>query len=221
MGLKRRWQDALAANPREAATRPIGWGQAMAAMAGVTAVLWIVQVVNALDGQRLDRFGLRARTVHGLYGIVTMPFLHAGWEHLLANTGPFLLIGWVVMIGGPKVWGLVTVLCVALGGALTWLIGPSDTVLVGSSGLIMAWLGYLIARAVFSRRFVWITVAVVVALLFGGLFGNLLPTMSGPGNATASWQAHVAGFVAGVAVGWLLHPRKATQAALRFRTPAR
>ena len=49
MGLKQRWEDALAANPREASTRPIGWGQALAVMA-VLATLVIFLIANTVPG---------------------------------------------------------------------------------------------------------------------------------------------------------------------------
>lgn len=218
MGLKERWSDALAANPREATSqRPIGWGQAMTVMAVLLGVLWIVEIVNALDHYGLNRFGLRPREAHGLLGILAMPFLHVSALHLLANSGPFLLIGWVVMLGGPRLFTVVSLIVVALGGLIGWAIAPAGIV-VGCSGVVFGWLGYLIARAVFSRRLVWILVAVVVSALFVGMFGSLLPQMNtGSSISTVSWQAHVGGFVAGLLAGWLLHPRKSKAATLRFR----
>lgn len=219
-GVKQRWSQALAANPRETGPpRPIGWGQAMVVMAMLVGVLWLVEIANLVDHYGLNRFGLRPRELAGLWGILTMPFLHVSAMHLLANTGPFLLIGWVVMIGGIRLFATVTALIMVLGGLLTWAVAPTGLV-VGASALVFGWLGYLIARAVFSRRFSWIVVAVTVSVLFAGLFGNLLPQMdAGAGMSLVSWQAHLAGFVAGLVAGWLWHPRHAKAPALRFRAP--
>lgn len=217
MGLKERWAEALAANPREVQTRPISWGQAIAVMAALTAVLWVVEIVNVADDYGLNRFGLVPRQVDGLWGVLTMPFLHASAYHLLANTGPFLLIGWVVMLTGWRTFTVVSVLCIVLGGVLAWLIGPSHTTIVGVSGLVFGWLGYIVARAVFSRRIAWIASAVVVLLLFGTMFFSLIPQQTHGGIGEVSWEAHLAGLVAGLVAGWLFHPRKAKQAALRFR----
>ena len=90
-----------------------------------------------------------------------------------------------------------------LGGLLTWLVGPSHTVIIGVSGLVFGWLGYLLARALFSRRLKWILVAIAVLFFFGTLLFGLFPTL----HSDVSWQAHVCGFVAGVVAGGLLHPR--------------
>ena len=172
-------------------------------MSGFAAVLWIVQILNAIDDYRLDRFGLEPRALGGLWGVVTAPFLHSSYGHLLSNTVPVVLIGWVLLLAGIDIWATVTALVVVGGGLLTWLVGPGDTVIVGASGMVFGWLGYLLARAYFSRRLKWIVVAVLVLVFFGTLLFGLFPTI----NSDVSWQAHLCGFVAGIGTGALLHPR--------------
>ena len=77
----------------------------------------------------------------------------------------------------------------------------------------MGWLGYLLGRAYFSRRILWIVVAVLVVFFFGTLLGGLLPSV----GSDISWQAHVAGFAAGVFAAWLMHPRPIAAPASRPR----
>ncbi len=74
---------------------------------------------------------------------------------------------------------------------------------------MLGWVGYLVARAVFSRRILWIAVAVLVFFFFGGLFGALAALARRrrrPGRSTCS------GSLAGVLAGWVLHPRRARRA---------
>jgi len=191
--------------PERQAFDPQSWTGALIVMGTVAVLLWVVQFANAADHYQLDRFGVRPREVDGLWGLVTMPFLHAGYGHLLSNTIPLVLIGWVVLLAGVRTWAVVTAIVVVGGGALTWLVGPGDSLIVGASGLVFGWLGYLLARAYFSRRLKWIAVAVLVLVFFGTLLFGLFPTL----NSNVSWQAHVCGFVAGVGAGALLHPRAA------------
>jgi membrane associated rhomboid family serine protease len=175
-------------------------------MTALGAVLWIVEIVNAADSYRLDRFGLRPRDIDGLVGIVTMPFLHASFAHLLGNTAPFIFIGWAVLLSGVRPFVVSSGIVILVGGLVTWLIAPSvgpHGGVVGASALIMGWLGYLLGRAYFSRRILWIIVAVAVVFFFGTLLGGLFPSV----GADVSWQAHVAGFAAGVLAAWLMHPR--------------
>ena len=183
-------------------SEPRSWGGALAFMVSCVGVLWAVEIANAIDGYGLNRFGLRPRELAGLWGILTAPFLHASAWQLLSSTGPFVLIGWVVLLAGLRVWLIVTALVAFVGGLATWLVAPSGLI-IGSNALIFGWLGYLLARAYFSRRVVWILAAVLVAFFFSGLFSGLLPSI----DSDSSWQAHVCSFCAGVFAGWLLHPR--------------
>jgi membrane associated rhomboid family serine protease len=188
---------------RERAFDPESWGGALILMTGFAGVLWVVQIVNAIDDYRLDRFGLKPRELDGLWGVITAPFLHSSYGHLLANTIPVVLVGWVLLLAGLSTWAMVSGLVVVGGGLLTWLVGPGDSVIVGASGMVFGWLGYLLARAYFSRKLKWIVVAVLVLIFFGTLLFGLIPSI----NSDVSWQAHVCGFVAGIGAGALLHPR--------------
>jgi membrane associated rhomboid family serine protease len=179
------------------------WGGALIFMLATVSLLWIVQIVNVADHYSLDRFGLRPRTVSGLWGVLTQPFLHASWGHLLSNTVSFVIIGGALVLGGLRSWLLATVIVVLAGGLLTWLVAPSG-VIVGASGLIFGWLGYLISRAYFTRKIRWIASAVVVVAFFGGLLSGLVPNL----GSNVSWQSHLCGFAAGILAGAVLHPRR-------------
>ncbi|HEU5266953.1 MAG TPA: rhomboid family intramembrane serine protease [Jatrophihabitans sp.] len=195
-GASRRWTDVPQIDPRS-------WSGALILMCGFAALLWIVEIIDSLDDYQLNRFGLEPRELAGLWGVLTAPFLHTDFAHLASNTLPVLLVGWVLMLSGLRTWLIVTAFVVVVGGLLTWLVGPSNTVIVGASGLVFGWLGYLLARAWFSRQLKWILVAVAVLFFFGTLLFGLFPTL----HSGVSWQAHVCGFVAGVGAGALLHPR--------------
>jgi membrane associated rhomboid family serine protease len=192
---------------------PQSWSGALIIMAAVAAVLWVIQIFNAADDYDLDRFGLQPREVDGLWGLVTMPFLHGSYSHMFSNTVPLIAVGWILLLSGLRTWATVTAIVVVGGGLLTWLVAPHGLI-VGASGLIFGWLGYLLARAYFSRKLKWILTAAVVLTFFGGFLFGLFPTL----RSGVSWQAHVCGFAAGVGAGALLHPRGG--ATRQWRRPA-
>lgn len=204
-------------NPSDAPRRPArrvdpqSWGGALVLMLGVLAALWVVQIANAANDYAFDRFGLGPRRLGGLWGIVTEPFLHASYAHLLSNTLPLLAIGWVLLISGLRIWAIVSGFVVLVGGLATWLVGPSNSVIVGASGLVFGWVGYLLGRAVFTRRVKWIVTALLVIMFFGSLLYGVLPTL----HSQVSWQAHLCGFLAGVVVAALLHMRRGERRAGR------
>ncbi len=186
------------------------WSGALVVMMIGLAILWIVQIVNAVTSYHLDRYGLRPRQLSGLDGIVTMPFLHASFAHLLANSAPFVIVGWLALVGNLRDFARASLIIILGGGLVTWLAAPHGLI-VGASALVFGWLGYLLARAYFARRFMWIVGAAFALFFFSGLFSGLVPSV----HSDVSWQAHVAGFAAGVAAGWVLHPRKGSPRALR------
>lgn len=196
---------------------PSSWTGALIVIAVLTVALYVVQYCNADDNYGWNRFGLKPREVDGLWGVLTQPALHDSWAHLLANTFPFAAIGWVLLLSGVRVFAFVTACVVVVGGLLAWLVAPSHGEIVGASALVFGWIGYLLARAVFSRRLKWILVAVLVLVFFGALLGGLLPNS----DSTVSWQSHLCAAVVGVAVAWLLHPRTRPSGRPARRAPVR
>ena len=193
---------------------PGTWAGALTIMCAIAVVFWVIEIVNLSSGYRLNHYGMHPRTLRGLEGIVTMPFLHSSALHLVADTAPFVIIGWMALVGGGRAFVQTTLIVLVGGGVLTWLIGPSRSI-VGSSALVFGWLAYLLARAYFARKIMWIIGAAFAIFFFGGLFGGLTPTV----HSDVSWQANLSGFAAGIGAAWLLHPRKGSARASRQTDP--
>lgn len=179
-------------------------------MAGLVAALWVIEVVNLLTGQALLGFGIRSRDLPTVWTVLTAPWLHASIAHLAANTIPFFVLGWMVLLRGLRAFLWDTAVIVLVGGLLLWLVGPPNTVTVGASGLIFGFLGLLLARGFFERRVGSMLLAVVVAVLYGGALWGLLPGVPG-----VSWQGHLTGALTGVGLARLEHGRSSAGAATR------
>ncbi len=173
-------------------------GNQLRAVLTFIVLLWVIEIVDQLTGRSLDAWGIRPRTLEGLRGIPLAPFLHGGFGHLVANTGPLLVLGLFVIMAGVGEFVEATVLIVLLGGLGTWLIGRGDAVHIGASGVVFGYVSYLIVRGILVRSFAGFTIAVIVAVVYGGLLWGVLPSHRG-----VSWEAHLSGLVAGVLVAWL------------------
>ncbi|HJQ46932.1 MAG TPA: rhomboid family intramembrane serine protease [Amycolatopsis sp.] len=163
-----------------------------------TALLYLVELIDVLASHRLDGDGIVPRTLSGLDGIAWAPVLHAGWAHLLGNTVPVLVFGFLAMATGLARWFLVTALIWVTSGVGVWLTGAPGTVTIGASGLAFGWLAYLLVRGLFNRSFGQLAVAGVLLLIWGGTLWGLLP-----GNPGISWQAHLFGALGGILAAWL------------------
>jgi len=172
-------------------------------LASIVVLMWIVEAINALDGNGLDSDGIYARNLDRLWGILTAPFLHASWPHLIDNTIPFVFMGVIIALRGAARLALVTVIVIVLGGLGTWLIAPGNTVTIGASGVVFGYATYLLTRGLFDRSWLEILVGVVVGVVWGGALASSLVPHYG-----VSWQAHASGAVAGVvAAAILARPR--------------
>ncbi len=161
------------------------------------ALLYGVELVDSLVGHRLDGFGVRPRQEDGLDGIAFAPLLHLGWGHLLANTLPLLVFGFLILLAGVTRWLAVTAVVWVVGGVGTWLTGQPDSVHIGASVLAFGWLVYLLLRGVFSRRVGQVLLGLVLLLVYGGLLLGVLP-----GQPGVSWQGHLFGAVGGGLAAW-------------------
>jgi membrane associated rhomboid family serine protease len=164
--------------------------------------LALVADALAFSPDRLDREPLR---------LITSLFVHGSWAHVLMNAAFILAFGApVARLLGPQARGVASFFAfylacgivsglgfallhwgqpaniVGASGAASGLMGAAAR-LIGGHGRV----GPMFSRAVTSMGFAWIIVNVIMA--FAG--GALIP---GAGDAQIGWEAHLAGFAAGV-----------------------
>jgi membrane associated rhomboid family serine protease len=171
-------------------------------LGGTLGVFWGVFAVNSLLGGSLLRLGVIPRTTVGLRGILFAPFLHASLNHIVANTIPFVALGWMVMLRDERHFIPVTLAGMVGSGLMAWLLGAPGTVHIGASGVIFGYLGFLMLTGWYTRSFVSILLSVVVTLVWGSLVFGMMPGAPG-----ISWQAHVGGFLGGAFAARVVSPR--------------
>lgn len=173
-------------------------------------LLWVIELFDSLSNHRLDDNGIRPLETDGLVGILLAPLLHSNWDHLIANTVPALVLGFLMTLAGMSRFIFATAIIWILGGLGTWLIGNvgahcpyvgvrCEANHIGASGLIFGWLAFLIVFGFFTRKVWEIVVGVIVLLVYGSVLLGVLP-----GTPGVSWQGHLSGAVAGVIAAYLL-----------------
>lgn len=155
-----------------------------------------MELADWLSGGLLDALGaLRPRTEIGLLQIFTAPFLHLGLQHLLSNTTALIPLGSLMLLEG-GFWP-VSVISMVLGGLATWLF--STHVVLGFSGVLFGWSGYLMARGFYARRPLGIVLSLLVLVYFGGSVASGIVPREG-----ISWAGHFWGLLSGMAAAaWL------------------
>ncbi|WP_020573126.1 rhomboid family intramembrane serine protease [Actinopolymorpha alba] len=165
----------------------------------LVGLMWVAEFVDTFLGHRLDSYGIEARDADGLIGILTAPFLHAGFGHLLSNTIPLLMLGAIIAVAGAVRLLVVTAVVGLVSGVGTWLTSPPMSITIGASGLVFGYATYLIVRGLFNRSIGQLLIGALVVIVWGGaLLGGLLP------QDGISWQGHLFGAVGGIVTAWIL-----------------
>lgn len=179
-------------------------GRNIATLIGFVGLMWFVEIVDLLLFRgTLDSFGIRPRDPDALSGILFAPFLHRGVLHLIGNTVPLLVLGWLVIVRRRLDFFLVTAIVAILGGLGVWLFGRPNTIHIGASTLVFGYLGFLLLRAWFERSITAMLIALIAGLLYGSALWGVLPT-----GGRISWEGHLFGFAGGGAAASAFRPRR-------------
>lgn len=180
-------------------------------VAALLVLMWGIEIADTiLPFLDLQSHGIRPRSLDGLQGLVFAPFLHGGWDHIIANSVPFVVLGLLVVSRGVRWFVAVTAIIAVVGGAGVWIFARSANH-IGASGLIFGYIGFLICAGVFERSLKAVVIALAVGFLYGGvLWSGALPSIDDLVNGTRiSWEGHLFGAVSGGFAAWVLTRKRA------------
>ncbi|MFJ2030479.1 rhomboid family intramembrane serine protease [Streptosporangium sp. NPDC087985] len=180
-------------------------GAAGAAMLIIVLVtgMWVIEVIDYVLPVNFDAYGIRSWTPEGLTGVFLAPFLHAGFGHLMANSLPLLVLGFLAALRGIGRFLAASLIVIVVSGLGVWFTSSPTTVTVGASGLVFGYFGYVVARGLFDRRVLDIVIGVGVAVAYSSIVWGVFP-----GQPGISWQAHLFGLVGGVLAAWVLRRKR-------------
>ena len=201
---------ALASEPKSANLPRHGGGPSKwTGLGAFLLAVWLISLWGLIDPHLVDLLALEPRSVDGLVGVAGMAFVHGSLEHLAVNTLPLAGLAVLIALRGGLQLALATVAISLIGGLLLWCFGRSG-MHVGASGLVFGYLGFVLVRGVSERRLSSFLLAIVAAVLYGGSLRGLLPSAM-----EVSFEAHIAGFVAGCFTGWRLPALQRTASAAK------
>ncbi len=165
--------------------------------------MWVVFVINQgfVTQYFVDLFGIHPRRIgfSEFLGIMFSWLIHGDLKHIMNNS--IGLFGILIFVGlfEQKYIKLLIVL-VATSGFSTWVLGSSNSVHVGASGLLFALFGYILAAAFTGRK--WIYFVPIIGAFsyygfsyYGGFLNGLIV------KEEVSFAAHFGGLLSGIACG--------------------
>lgn len=161
-------------------------------------VCWCVFFIDTELNFELYEFGVYPRSLRGLRGVLFSPFIHGNFTHLISNTGPYLVLSFVLVEMFSYRKHLIFILIFFLSGFFTWLLGR-DVYHIGASSIVYGFASFIIATGMLIKQREYLVLAFIVILLYGGFIWGLLPQTTG-----VSWEGHVGGVASGILTAFFL-----------------
>jgi membrane associated rhomboid family serine protease len=161
--------------------------------------MWLVFMVNETfvkteaDPGGLNNLGIQPLNKMGLWGILFSPFLHVNTLHILGNTIPYLIFGSLIVMRSANDFVRVSIISALVAGLGVWVVGQPGSIHVGASGMIFGYFAFLLSYGWYARKFFYVLLSIIIALLFGGMLQGIVPQGKG-----ISWEGHLFGFVGGL-----------------------
>jgi membrane associated rhomboid family serine protease len=174
----------------------IGWHSLFVSVFLVVA-LWLIKLVEYEYGLDFSSWGVLPGNLTGLRGILFSPLIHADFSHLAANSLPLLVLTFSLFFFYRKSPYTVFVLIYLFSGVFVW-IGGREALHIGASGIIYGLAAFLFLSGVLSHHTGLLTISLIVALLYGGLFWGIFPA-----KPEISWEAHLWGAISGFVLAFL------------------
>jgi membrane associated rhomboid family serine protease len=166
---------------------------------GLVAGIWLAWLGAFALGWDMDTLGIHPRDPHGLIGILTAPFVHASFEHLMSNTLPLGLLSALTLYAYPRATRYALPLIWLLSGLGVWL-WARPSVHVGISGITHGLMFFLFVIGLLRRDRLGVAIALLVFFLYGGMTLTVLPR-----EENISFEYHLAGAVAGLIAALALY----------------
>jgi membrane associated rhomboid family serine protease len=170
-------------------------------------LIWLIEVLQGFLQQDWGQYSVYPRTLPGMIGIFTSPLLHAGWEHLIGNTVPLLVLGFLLFTSYKEIAGKVFWFTYILNGILLWLFAR-QAIHLGASGVIYGLASFLFFSGMIRRHPQLAVISLLVVFLYGSMVWGIFPF-----DPQVSWEAHLYGALTGLILAVLFRregpqPRK-------------
>lgn len=154
-------------------------------------VLWLVKLFEFEFDLDFSTWGVLPHDVKGLRGIIFSPLIHASFKHLIANSIPLFILTFTLFFFYRKSSYTIFILIYLFSGIFVWLAGR-EALHIGASGIIYGLAAFLFMSGIISFNVRLLTISLIVALVYGGLFWGVFPY-----KPEISWESHLWGGISG------------------------
>ena len=156
-------------------------------------ILWVVKIITDTSKKDLTFLGVYPRSTKGIVGIFSMPFIHADYTHLFANTVPLIVMGTGILFFYRSLSYKVFLIIWFFSGFCVWIFGRASYH-IGASGIVYGLASFLLFSGIIRRDVRLAAISLIVVFLYGGMIWGILPIWP-----AISWEGHLFGGISGFA----------------------
>ncbi|MFA8433156.1 MAG: rhomboid family intramembrane serine protease [Marinifilaceae bacterium] len=157
-------------------------------------LIWLIKIFEWGFELDLTTLGIFPLHLKGLPGILTAPLVHKDFEHLMANSTPFLVLSWGIFYFYRPLAYRIFILSYLMSNVLVWA-SAREAWHIGASGLVYAFASFLFFSGILRRYFRLMALSFTVVFLYGGMFWGIFPILK-----DVSWEGHLMGGFSGLAL---------------------
>lgn len=155
-------------------------------------IMWIVFLAAIIFRLDLHEWGVFPRTLDGIIGILTSPFIHSDLNHIASNTVPLLVVGTGLFYFYKAIAWRVFIMIYLLTGFWVWLAARPNFH-IGASGLIYGLVCFMFFSGLLGKDRRLLAISLLVTFLYGSMVWGILPV-----DQSVSWESHLFGSAAGI-----------------------
>lgn len=157
----------------------------------LVAVAWIIHFYAWYFKLNNITYGVYPGKWIGLVGILSGPFIHHDWKHLVNNSVPLLIGGWALRQFYKDISFKVFIYLYLVSGFWLWVIGrPSYH--IGASGIVYGVVFFLLFSGLIRREKRVAGISLLMIFLYGSMIWGIFPM-----EETVSFEAHLCGALLG------------------------
>lgn len=158
--------------------------------------MWGIKLIEYGFNISLGNLGVYPLDIKGITGVVTMPLVHGSWDHIIANTAPFFVLGTALFYFYRTISFRVFIGIWLLSGIWVWF-GGRPSWHIGASGVIYGLSSFIFVSGIIRRDSRLAALALIVTFLYGSLIWGVFPDFF-PKEKNISWEGHLGGAISGL-----------------------
>jgi membrane associated rhomboid family serine protease len=155
-------------------------------------LIWFIRFTEVGLETSFVKFGVYPQKLHGLFGILTSPLIHADLKHLTDNSVPVFFLSLAIFYFYREIAYKIFFIVYFVSGFLVWIVGR-EAYHIGASGLIYGFASFLFLSGVIRKNVNLLAISLLVIFLYGSLVWGLLPY-----DYQISWESHLMGALTGI-----------------------